>query len=66
MKQGKKLYRTASVVFCSAILTACASLSAGNLFSHYSAQNRSVYQAVSSGDYLKAQEQLPRAVQVTS
>lgn len=61
MRRGKKLFRTASVVVCSAILTACASLSAGNLFSHYSAQNRSVYQAVSSGNYLKAQEQLPES-----
>lgn len=40
-------------------LCACANLSAGNLFSHYSAQNQQVYQAVKSGQYQVAEEALP-------
>ncbi|NOH96702.1 hypothetical protein [Vibrio sp. 99-70-13A1] len=34
-------------------------MSAGNLFSHYSAQNNEVYQAVKSGEYSQAQQELP-------
>ncbi|WP_373417312.1 COG3014 family protein [Vibrio sp. D449a] len=34
-------------------------MSAGNLFSHYSAQNQSVYQALKAGDYSEAQQELP-------
>lgn len=34
-------------------------MSTGNLFSHYSAQNRDVYQAVEAGRYSKAVEALP-------
>nr|WP_075707943.1 hypothetical protein [Vibrio panuliri] len=40
-------------------LTACANFSAGNLFSHYSAQNQEVYQAVKRGDYAAAEQALP-------
>lgn len=43
-------------------LTACANFSAGNLFSHYSAQNSDVYQAVKKGDYAEAANQLPSSV----
>ncbi|MFB9216920.1 COG3014 family protein [Vibrio sinaloensis] len=49
----------AFVVVSSTILCACANLSAGNLFSHYSAQNQQVYQAVKSGQYQEAEEALP-------
>ncbi|WP_261817102.1 COG3014 family protein [Vibrio gallicus] len=59
MKDRKRMYRTASIVVCSALLSACASLSAGNLFSHYTAQNHDVYQSLESGYYLKAQQLLP-------
>lgn len=44
------------------VITACANMSAGNLFSHYSAQNADVYQAVQRGDYQRAQEALPDSV----
>ncbi|WP_295902945.1 hypothetical protein [uncultured Vibrio sp.] len=37
-------------------------MSAGNLFSHYSAQNNSVYQAVKTGQYEKAENRLPEFV----
>lgn len=37
-------------------LAGCANMSAGNLFSHYSEQNKSVYQAVQSGHYSQAQQ----------
>ncbi|EIJ0954407.1 hypothetical protein LZU85_12960 [Vibrio sp. IRLE0018] len=37
-------------------MTGCANMSAGNLFSHYSQQNRAVYQAVKSGHYSQAIE----------
>ncbi len=43
-------------------ITACANFSAGNLFSHYSAQNQALYQAVKAGDYPKAQQDLNEAV----
>ncbi|MGF1908349.1 hypothetical protein L4C38_02790 [Vibrio kasasachensis] len=51
------------VLSCSIILLAgCANFSAGNLFSHYSAQNQTMYQAVKKGDYLAAQQALPDEV----
>ncbi|WP_241909782.1 hypothetical protein [Vibrio sp. 10N.261.55.A7] len=37
-------------------------MSAGNLFSHYSAQNNGVYQAVKTGQYEKAENNLPEAI----
>ncbi|OLQ94280.1 hypothetical protein BIY21_00330 [Vibrio ponticus] len=43
-------------------LTACANFSAGNLFSHYSAQNQEVYQAVKRGDYSAAEQALPDGI----
>ncbi|HAS6175659.1 TPA: hypothetical protein I7155_14745 [Vibrio vulnificus] len=52
-----KQYRKLVGVFAATlIMSGCANMSAGNLFSHYSEQNRSVYQAVKSGDYAQAQE----------
>ncbi|MFW7523312.1 COG3014 family protein [Vibrio ostreicida] len=57
-----KPIRLALVVLSSAVLSACANLSAGNLFSHYSAQNNQVYQAVKMGQYQDAQEALPEDV----
>nr|WP_241210352.1 hypothetical protein [Vibrio ichthyoenteri] len=47
------------VLTSSLLLSACANFSAGNLFSHYSAQNETVYQAVKAGDYLQAKDNLP-------
>lgn len=41
-----------------AVVTACSSFSAGNLFSHYTLQNSSVRQAVSAGDYESASSDL--------
>ena len=58
----RKHVRLAFVIFSSAALSACANLSAGNLFSHYSAQNNEVYQAVKTGQYQKAEEALPEEV----
>ncbi|WP_299694326.1 hypothetical protein [uncultured Vibrio sp.] len=55
----KQQFRFASIALFTALITGCASLSAGNLFSHYSAQNRGVYQAVKAGAYSKAQQALP-------
>lgn len=49
----------AFIVVSSTLLSACANLSAGNLFSHYSAQNQQVYQAVKAGQYQEAEEALP-------
>ncbi|SON49720.1 COG3014 family protein [Vibrio tapetis] len=53
------LVRNIVVASISAALTACASMSAGNLFSHYSAQHSDVYQSVSQGQYQTAQDSLP-------
>ncbi|MFL7865451.1 COG3014 family protein [Vibrio cincinnatiensis] len=36
------------------LLSACAQFTAGNLFSHYSAQNNQLHQAVKAGDYSRA------------
>ncbi|OEF23551.1 hypothetical protein A1QC_11685 [Vibrio rumoiensis 1S-45] len=46
------------VLSSSLVLSACANLSAGNLFSHYSAQNRDMYQDVQAGDYKDAESEL--------
>ncbi|WGY46550.1 hypothetical protein J0X00_17245 [Vibrio sp. ABG19] len=40
-------------------LSACANFTAGNLFSHYSAQNSDLYQSLQAGDYQQASEELP-------
>ncbi|NNN44084.1 MULTISPECIES: hypothetical protein [unclassified Vibrio] len=44
------------------LLNACAQFSAGNLFSHYSAQNKALYQAVKAGDYSSATEYVSKPV----
>ena len=49
----------AFIIACSTLLSACASFSAGNLFSHYSAQNELMHQAVKSGNYQEAEALLP-------
>ncbi|MEF1255148.1 MULTISPECIES: hypothetical protein [unclassified Vibrio] len=51
--------RLAFILGCSLALSACANLSAGNLFSHYSAQNGELHQLVKSGDYQQAEAALP-------
>ncbi|MFS1906656.1 COG3014 family protein [Vibrio lentus] len=55
----KQQFRFASIALLSALTAGCASMSAGSLFSHYSAQNKDIYQAVKSGDYSEAQQELP-------
>lgn len=51
--------RIGLVFALSLFVSACSSLSAGNLFSHYSAQSEDVYQLVKAGEYPKAQQALP-------
>ncbi|CAE6918235.1 hypothetical protein ACOMICROBIO_LMKGKHOH_03150 [Vibrio sp. B1FIG11] len=53
VKHGVKLFGLMSWVL---LATGCANLSAGNLFSHYSDQNKEVYQAVVAGEYAKAEQ----------
>ncbi|WP_153448172.1 COG3014 family protein [Vibrio algicola] len=48
----------ALVLVATLFLSACANLSAGNLFSHYSAQNHDAYKNVMVGDYQEAAEEL--------
>ncbi|MEF1230845.1 hypothetical protein QTO02_25835, partial [Vibrio fortis] len=55
----KQYVKFVSVAMMSALNVGCASMSAGNLFSHYSAQNESVYKALRAGDYSEAQQELP-------
>lgn len=55
----KQYVKFVSVAMMSALTVGCASMSAGNLFSHYSAQNESVYKALRAGDYSEAQQELP-------
>ncbi|MCJ2377963.1 hypothetical protein LNL84_14085 [Vibrio sp. ZSDZ34] len=57
----KRQIHKASVALLSMTLTACAGLSAQNLFSHYTLQNTVVRQAVSTGQYQKAVTALPTA-----
>lgn len=57
-----KHIRLAFVIGSSLVLSACANLSAGNLFSHYSAQNNELHQKVRSGDYQQAETLLPEQV----
>ncbi|WP_413284724.1 COG3014 family protein [Vibrio sp. MA40-2] len=52
----------ARVVGLSVVVTACSSLSMGNLFSHYSIQNQAVYSAVVSGQYQQAADSLPDSI----
>jgi hypothetical protein len=60
--QVHKHIRLAFVIGSSFVLSACANLSAGNLFSHYSAQNNELHQKVRSGDYQQAETLLPEQV----
>ncbi|KQA27557.1 lipoprotein [Vibrio metoecus] len=46
----------------SLLLVGCANLTAGNLFSHYSAQNNGLYQSVAAGQYEQASQLLPEYV----
>jgi len=57
-----KHIRLALVIGSTLVLSACANLSAGNLFSHYSAQNNDLHQKVRSGDYQQAESLLPEEV----
>lgn len=54
--------RHITVVFVSLFLSACSSMTAGNLFSHYSAQNQELYQAVKAGQYTQASDMLDEYV----
>ena len=58
----RKNVQLAFIVVSSLYLSACANFSAGNLFSHYSAQNQELYQAVQSGQYQQAEESLPEDI----
>ncbi len=50
-------------VFISCLwLTSCANMSAGNLFSHYSEQNKQLYQTVKQGQYAQATGMLEEPV----
>lgn len=54
----RNVAKVSLAVLCSLTLNACANLSAGNLFSHYSAQNRDMYKDVASGNYKSAESEL--------
>ncbi|NCO45668.1 MAG: hypothetical protein GW890_04290, partial [Vibrio sp.] len=58
----KRYVRHITVFLSPFFLNACANFSAGNLFSHYSAQNGSVYQSVKSGQYQDAENELAEFV----
>ncbi|WP_068714127.1 COG3014 family protein [Vibrio tritonius] len=50
--------RYVSLTLCSVLLSGCANFTAGNLFSHYSAQNKDLYQSVAAGNYTEATDNL--------
>ncbi|MDV7103043.1 hypothetical protein R3X26_01335 [Vibrio sp. TH_r3] len=56
------MFRLVRVAGLSAVVTACSSLSMGNLFSHYSVQNQQVYSALLSGQYQQAVDNLPDSI----
>ncbi len=58
----KKNSRFLLITLVSTLVSACATFSAGNLFSHYSVQNQILYMTVASGQYHKAQQALPENV----
>lgn len=58
----KRYVRHITVFLSPFFLNACANFSAGNLFSHYSAQNGAVYQSVKSGQYQDAENELAEFV----
>ncbi|MGC9494401.1 COG3014 family protein [Vibrio genomosp. F10] len=58
----KRVFKLILVSTFTLVLTACANMSAGNLFSHYSAQHNVTYQAVKSGQYDKAEQSLAEFV----
>ena len=58
-----QFYSKAIVCIASAVsLVACSNLTTGNLFSHYSAQNRNLHQLVQNGEYAQAEQTLPEYV----
>ncbi|WP_244225158.1 COG3014 family protein [Vibrio aquaticus] len=58
----QKHIRLTFILLSSLTLSACANLSAGNLFSHYSAQNDELHQSVQKGDYAQAEQLLQEQV----
>lgn len=50
--------RALVILSSSLLLSACANLSAGNLFSHYASQNSDVYSEVKAGNYKSAESEL--------
>nr|WP_180980414.1 hypothetical protein [Vibrio diazotrophicus] len=52
MVKAKKRHITVPIACL--LLSACANMTAGNLFSHYSAQNQDLYQTVKQGQYSEA------------
>ncbi|WP_053062492.1 COG3014 family protein [Photobacterium aquae] len=55
------MLKYAAIAVLSLSMTACANLSAQNLFSHYSAANEQAYQAMQQGHYQQALAALPDA-----
>ncbi|WP_165310808.1 COG3014 family protein [Vibrio ziniensis] len=53
----KAKVRHITISITSLLLSACANMTAGNLFSHYSAQNQNFYQTVKQGQYAEATDQ---------
>ncbi|EEW11462.1 conserved hypothetical protein [Vibrio mimicus VM573] len=51
--------RRITLTLTSLLLAGCTNLTAGNLFSHYSAQNNALYQSVAAGQYEQATQLLP-------
>ncbi|NVD06953.1 hypothetical protein FCU94_08505 [Vibrio sp. JPW-9-11-11] len=54
--------RLALILGSTLVLSACANFSAGNLFSHYSAQNSELHLALKNGDYIAAEQALHESV----
>ncbi len=50
--------RHITVCIACLLISACSNMTAGNLFSHYSAQNQELYQTVKQGQYSEASEML--------
>ncbi|MGL6172526.1 MAG: COG3014 family protein [Vibrio sp.] len=58
----QRFFSRITLILTPLLLAGCSNLTAGNLFSHYSAQNSGLHQSVAAGQYQQATQLLPEYV----
>ncbi|MGL4224814.1 MAG: COG3014 family protein [Vibrio sp.] len=58
----QRFFSRITLILTPLLLAGCSNLTAGNLFSHYSAQNSGLHQSVAAGQYQQAAQLLPEYV----